>query len=74
MIRYRIARHPRGHYIVLPALSWTVPDEETYATRSVAQQAADGLNSLESRQPASSLLLGESAMCRLSYSIQASAS
>lgn len=74
MSRYRIACHPRGNYIVLPTLGCTAFDEDTYATRSVAQQAAYGLNNLEAKLPASSLLPGESVMYRLRCSLQASAS
>ena len=58
MLCYRIVRHPKGHYIVLPALNWIAPVEDTYATRSVAQQAADRFNNMESnQQPTSGSLL-----------------
>ena len=62
MLRYRIARHPKGHYIVLPALTWIVPVEDTYAIRSAAQETADWFNSLEfSQQPARGSLVGRCA-------------
>ena len=46
MIRYRIARDPKGRHIVLPAWIGIVPLEETYATRQAAGDVTDWLNSL----------------------------
>ena len=46
MIRYRIARDPKGRHIVLPAWIGIVPLKETYATRQAARDVTDCLNSL----------------------------
>ena len=51
MFRYRVIRQASGRYLVLPALLSLVPIEETYATRSAAQQTADWLNGLRHGQP-----------------------
>ena len=44
MLRYRIERDESGRNYVLPALSWLVPPDKTYATRTAAQAAADTFN------------------------------
>ena len=46
MLRYRIIRNPKGHYVVLAASLLVVPIAETYATRAEAQDTADWLNRL----------------------------
>ena len=45
-MRYRIAKAPDGHYVVLPAPLSVVPISETYATREAAQSEADHANAL----------------------------
>ena len=47
MLRYRIARHENGRYLVLPALVSVVPISETYATRAAARDMADWLNGMQ---------------------------
>jgi len=47
MLRYRIAKDPKGRFFVLPALIGIVPLEETYRARSAAQETADWLNGLK---------------------------
>ena len=46
MLRYRIIRDEAGEHFVISALAWLVPIEETYATRAIAQEAADWFNHL----------------------------
>jgi hypothetical protein len=46
MLRYRIIRDETGEHFVISALAWLVPIEETYATRTAAQETADWLNRL----------------------------
>ena len=46
MLRYRIIRDETGEHFVITALAWLVPIEETYATRTAAQETADWLNHL----------------------------
>ena len=46
MLRYRIVRDETGEHFVISALAWLVPIEETYATRAIAQEAADWFNHL----------------------------
>ncbi len=45
MLRYRIARHPDGRYMVLAAPLSIFPIDQTYATRAQAQDAVDWINS-----------------------------
>jgi hypothetical protein len=47
MLRYRIAKDPRGRYFVLPAMVGIVPLEETYTNRSMARQTADWCNAVD---------------------------
>lgn len=49
MWRYRIAKDPKGHYFVLPALGGIVPLEETYSSQPAARQMADWCNTLSQR-------------------------
>jgi len=44
-MRYRIAVNPAGRYVVLPVGFGANPDD-SYATRAVAQQECDWLNSV----------------------------
>jgi len=46
MLRYRIIGDHAGKHFVISALAWLVPIEETYATRTAAQETADWLNYL----------------------------
>ena len=46
MLRYRIAPQPTGRYMVIAASTCSVSIDETYATRSEAQDTADWLNRL----------------------------
>jgi hypothetical protein len=50
MLRYRIARDPKGRYFVLPALVGVVPLEETYSNREAARQTADWCNSVNRQE------------------------
>ena len=45
-MRYRIAKAPDGHYLVVSAGLAVVPISETYATREAAQSEADHANAL----------------------------
>ena len=49
MLRYRIAKDPKGRYFVLPVLAGVVPLEETYSSRSAACQTADWCNRLRQK-------------------------
>jgi hypothetical protein len=49
MLRYRIAKDPKGRYFVLPALDGLVPLEETYTDRLTANQTADWCNAVSQR-------------------------
>ena len=62
MLRYRITRHDGGRYFVLPAPLLAVPVGETYATRTVAQDTANWLNSLPCDDPQD--LMGAPVACQ----------
>jgi hypothetical protein len=49
MLRYRIARNPKGRYVVVATPMMMVPNGETYAARDEAQHTADRLNQLQSQ-------------------------
>lgn len=49
MLRYRIARDPKGRYFVAPALVGVVPLDQTYSNVEAAQRTADWCNSTSHR-------------------------
>jgi len=46
MLRYRVAPQPTGRYMVIAASTCSISIDETYATRTEAQDTADWLNRL----------------------------
>ena len=59
MLRYRIAKDPRGRYFVLPVIEGIVPLEETYSNRAAAQQTAEWCNRVRGRQPSAAAGLAQ---------------
>jgi len=56
MLRYRIIRRENGQHVVLPVALSVTSVEQTYASRSIAQETADWLNRLQERERQTELL------------------